>query len=417
MPQKVEHTVHILEGAATLYQRPTTPFWFVRYKVANKWLRTSTKKIKLEEAKQAAVKLVTNAWFRQENDLPIINKRFKHVANLAIKRMQDLLDNGQGKVTYKHYIQAINNYLIPYFAQHNVDKIDYTVITKFAAWRVEKMRIVPSQSCINTHNSALNRVFDEALLRGFMIKTQVPHLENKGVVSARRDDFTVEEYIKLVRYMRKWVKDARSGIETNTRYLLRDYVLILANTGMRAGTEAMNLKWQHITLVKQDGNEYLTLNLKGKTKKMRAIQVPHRIAAYLQRIQKRDADIKDKTFYEVIDASLDKYVFRVNGKDMTSNFGRVFKRLLIAADLLKDRRSDKDRSLYCLRHYFATMKITKGHISTAQIAAYMGTSEAMIERHYGHLNLQRIAEKFVGGGSLDVELGLADKPSKTAQLI
>ena len=100
MPQKVEHTVHILEGAATLYQRPTTPFWFVRYKVANKWLRTSTKKIKLEEAKQAAVKLVTNAWFRQENDLPIINKRFKHVANLAIKRMQDLLDNGQGKVTY-----------------------------------------------------------------------------------------------------------------------------------------------------------------------------------------------------------------------------------------------------------------------------------------------------------------------------
>ena len=100
MPQKVEHTVHILEGAATLYQRPTTPFWFVRYKVANKRLRTSTKKIKLEEAKQAAVKLVTNSWFRQENDLPIINKRFKHVANLAIKRMQDLLDNGQGKVTY-----------------------------------------------------------------------------------------------------------------------------------------------------------------------------------------------------------------------------------------------------------------------------------------------------------------------------
>ena len=129
MPQKSTHTVHILEGAATLYQRPTTPIWFVRYKADGKWIRTTTKQVKLEDAKQAAVKLVTNAWFRVENDLPIVNKRFKYVALLAIKRMQDLLDNGQGKVTYKHYIQAINNYLIPYFAQHNVDKIDYTVIT------------------------------------------------------------------------------------------------------------------------------------------------------------------------------------------------------------------------------------------------------------------------------------------------
>ena len=415
MALKAPHTVHILEGAATLYQRPTTPIWFVRYKAGGKWIRTTTKKEKLDDAKQAAVKIVTNAWFRVENDLPIVNKRFKYVALLAIKRMEELLANGQGKVTYKHYIQAINNYLIPYFAQHNVDKIDYTVMNKFVVWRIEKMGAAPSQSCINTHNSAMNRVFDEALLRGFMIKTQVPHLENKGVVSARRDDFTVEEYKQLYMYMRKWVREARNGIEKNTRNLLRDYVLILANTGIRAGTEAMNLKWQHITLVKQDDKEYLTLNVKGKTKKMRAIQVPHRVARYLQRIQMRDADLKDMAFYDLIKASVNKYVFRVNDVDMTSNFGRVFKRLLISASLLKDKRSDKDRTLYCLRHYYATMKITKGHISTAQLAAYMGTSEAMIERHYGHLNLQRIADKFVGGGSLDEELGLVVKAPIAAQ--
>ena len=415
MPQKVEHTVHILEGAATLYQRPTTPFWFVRYKVANKWLRTSTKKIKLEEAKQAAVKLVTNAWFRQENDLPIINKRFKHVANLAIKRMQDLLDNGQGKVTYKHYIQAINKYLIPFFGKHNVDKITFSVISSFNVWREKEMQVTPSQSALNTHNSALNRVFDEALLRGFMHKSQVPHLENKGVTSERRDDFTVEEYRKLYAYMRKWVREAREGREKSTRNLLRDYVLILANSGIRGGTEAMNLKWQHITLVKQDGKEYLTLHVKGKTKKMRAIQVPHRVARYLQRIQRRDAELKDKTFYEVIEASVDKYVFRVNDKDMTSNFGKVFKRLLEAADLLKDKRSGKDRTLYCLRHYFATLMITKGRVTTAQLADYMGTSEKMIQEHYKHLDLQRLAEKFVGLGSLDDALGINKNSPKTAQ--
>lgn len=400
MPQKASHTIHILEGKATLYQRPTTPQWFVRYKVDGKWLRTTTKKSNLEEAKQAAVDIVTNAWFREKNNLPIVNKRFKHVANLAIKRMEDLLANGQGKVTYKHYIQAINKYLIKFLGNHNIDKIDYALLSKFSVWREQQMGAKPSQSAINTHNSALNRVFDEALIRGYIQKSQVPYLENKGVTSERRDDFTEDEYKKLYAYMRKWVRDAREGNEKFVRNLLRDYVLILANTGIRAGTEAMNLKWQHVTLVEQDGKKYLTLHVKGKTKKMRAIQVPHRVARYLQRIQQRDDELKDMTFYEVIEAGVEKYVFRVNGKDMTSNFGKVFKRLLEAAELLKDRRSGKDRTLYCLRHYYATMMITKGRVTTAQLAKYMGTSEIMIERHYGHLNLQRIADKFVGLGNL-----------------
>ena len=88
MPPKANHTVHILEGAATLYRRPTTPIWFVRYKADGKWIRTTTKQVKLEEAKAAAVKLVTNAWFRVDNNLPVINKRFKHVANFESPLMQ-----------------------------------------------------------------------------------------------------------------------------------------------------------------------------------------------------------------------------------------------------------------------------------------------------------------------------------------
>jgi hypothetical protein len=30
-------------------------------------------------------------------------------------------------------------------------------------------------------------------------------------------------------------------------------VLVLANTGIRAGTEGMNLQWQHIEFFEQDG--------------------------------------------------------------------------------------------------------------------------------------------------------------------
>lgn len=406
MPQKAPHTVHILEGAATLYQRPKTPFWSVRYKVGSKWLRTTTKQKKLADAKQAAVKLVTNAWFRLENDLPVVSKRFKQVANLAIKRMQDLIDNGQAKVSYKRYIQVTNKYLIPFFAQHNIDKIDHALLLKFDAWRQIKMQGVPSQSAKNTHSAALGRVFEEALIRGYMQQAQIPYLQSKGVKTTNRDDFTLEEYIELCSYMRKWQRKARDGHEMEVRSLLRDYVLLLANTGIRPGTEGMNLKWQHIMFTKIDNVEYLTLNINGKKKENRAIQVRHKVAGYLRRIQLRDDTLKHMTFKELIAASVDKYVFRINGRDMTSNFGRMFKRLLIEANLLKDKRSGNDRTLYCLRHYYATQMLTKGRVTTAQLAKYMGTSEAMIHKHYGHLSLQRIADKFVGLGSLDEVLTL-----------
>jgi hypothetical protein len=51
MPQKAPHTVHILEGEATLYKRDSSPHWQLRYKSYNKWLRTTTKCESLNDAK------------------------------------------------------------------------------------------------------------------------------------------------------------------------------------------------------------------------------------------------------------------------------------------------------------------------------------------------------------------------------
>ena len=113
MPQKAEHTVYILEGKAILYKRAGTPHWQVRYKAGGKWLRSTTKQADLDEAKSVATELIMNAWFREKNDMPIVNKRFKAVANIAIKRMEDALAAGQGKVTYTSYIRALKNYHIP----------------------------------------------------------------------------------------------------------------------------------------------------------------------------------------------------------------------------------------------------------------------------------------------------------------
>ena len=124
MPKKSPNTVHILEGQATLYQRDGSPHWSVRYKAYNKWERATTKQISLKKAKARAVEIVIDSRYREKNKLPAVSKRFTAVANLAIKTMNDLTEAKQGKATFKTYIQVINKYLIPFFGNHNIDKVD-----------------------------------------------------------------------------------------------------------------------------------------------------------------------------------------------------------------------------------------------------------------------------------------------------
>ena len=395
MPQKSKDSVHILEGRATLYKRELTPHWQVRYKVYGKWLRQTTKTDDLKEAKTIAVDIVTNAWFSEKNHLPVISKRFKSVAKLAIDRMQDLMAAGQGKSTYKTYIQALSGYLIPFLGSHNIDRIDNVLINQFSKWRIEQMGRTPNASTLNNHNSALNRVFDEAIERGYMTRLQVPLLRNDGIKTQRRPDFTAEEYATLYRAMRPWVKNARKGNEALLRGVLRDYVLVLANTGIRAGTEAMNLTWSNITFFDESGKRYLALHVNGKTGH-REVIARHCVARYLDRLRKLTTTHKAGTFEAFLKKKLNQPVFRVGDKDTTSTFGKMFARLLTQTQLLKDYRTNTVRTLYSLRHTYATFALTYNRMNVYTLAEHMGTSVKMIEDHYGHLQLRKKAHEIAG---------------------
>jgi integrase len=395
MPQKSESTVHILEGKATLYKRQLSPLWYVRFKVQGRWVKASTKAEEIKEAKSNAVELVTNAWFREKNELPIISKRFSQVANLAIKRMEDLEKIGEYKKTYKTYVQALNRYLIKFFKNHNVDRIDNALMQEFNRWRIQEMKRQPSKSVLNNHNSALNRVFDEAIERGYMTKLQVPLLKNYGKDSERRPDITIEDYTPLYRGMRKWVKTARKGNEKRLREVMREYVLVIANVGFRPGTEGMNLKWHNVYFYEQDDKKYLALWVEGKTD-AHEMTARHSVVRYLDRLRLLNPEWQEGTFEEFLNRRLTDYVFRINDKDMTTKFGRMFKRLLDNLGLLVDPRTGKERTLYSLRHMYATHVLTKHRMSIEELAEHMGTSVTMIQNHYNHIILRKAAPRIAG---------------------
>jgi hypothetical protein len=50
----------------------------------------------------------------------------------------------------------------------------------------------------------MNRVFEEAVARGFIAHKSVPLMVNRGEKSERRPDFTREEYATLIRKLPSW---------------------------------------------------------------------------------------------------------------------------------------------------------------------------------------------------------------------
>ena len=80
-------TTFILDGRATLFRRPRSSMWQVRFKTHNRWVHFTTGTESLEQAKEIAFELALDAWFKERNNLPVITKNFKYVANLAIQEL------------------------------------------------------------------------------------------------------------------------------------------------------------------------------------------------------------------------------------------------------------------------------------------------------------------------------------------
>ncbi len=392
---KVIHDLkYVRDGEVVLFKKSPNRFWQCRFKLPNsKWHRCSTKHIHFDYAVKVATEIYDESRFLHKYNLPLQSKKFKHVAELAIREMEKELDMGIGKIVYHTYISSIRTHLIPFFAKKSVDKITQLDLMNFKANQTRKLNRPLKTSTLTNYNSSLNRIFDTAISRGWMSKSQVPLLSNKGAKGERRPAFSVDEWKVIIRQLKIWQNIGQKTITRNMRELLRDYVLILANTGMRYGTESQNVKWKHISwLNHKDGSRYLIIAVDGKTGR-RELIARHNVLVYLKRIQSRFADLNTMTFDELLEAKLDVYVFRLRNGLQTNNLNQSFEQFLKYVGLLKDKFGD-NRTLYSLRHTYATMTLMRGQVGIHDLARQMGTSVVMIERHYSHLNSAMKAKSF-----------------------
>jgi hypothetical protein len=78
-----------MDRTLIVYRRERSAVWQCRYQVNRKWQRESTGEHELPKAIEKAKKIYITAEIRHSQGLPVLTRRVKHVAALAIKRMED----------------------------------------------------------------------------------------------------------------------------------------------------------------------------------------------------------------------------------------------------------------------------------------------------------------------------------------
>jgi len=420
MPEPKETTYTLIERELIVYRRERSSIWQCRYKVDGIWQRASTKERELKKAKARANELRLEAEIRKRSNLPVITRKFRDVARLAVERLEHEIAIGKGKRSYTDYIRVINDYLIPILGRKAITSIDYQALDELNEKRTAMMGKVPTQSTMLTHNAALNRVFDEAVIRGFITEANKPKLEATGKKSERRAAFDMNELRALLANFDDWIEAARTAQSKEMRILLRDYVDVLIDTGARPGDELLNLQWrqikfvmkptlthtgeidntddQHEKILLPNLNRSVELVVSGKTG-TRTIVAMNRTVKALERIAMRNYHIDDSIvnpFKQLTVPTNKDYVFRTRDKQPPTSWQKMFESYLKEHNLLIDPITGNKRVFYSLRHTYATLALTNDKVPIHTLAKQMGTSVLMIEKHYSHLKVVQAIDQLRG---------------------
>ena len=167
--------------------------------------------------------------------------------------------------------------------------------------------------------------------------------------------FTRDGIDQLLAAMTEWTKQGRLAIEKITRPLVRDYVEMLLYTGMRHVTEALGIRWQHISWHTDKGVRYLRIWVDGKTGG-RWLIAKYAAVAVLERLHGRQSDIAEMGIEQLLTSNSSQLVFHTGGLRQPARLDGAFKRLLKDVELLLDA-SGQVRPLYSLRHTYATLEL------------------------------------------------------------
>ena len=363
------------DGRVVLYKRPNLkqPKWQARIRVtgATGYKRFSTQETNLAKAQQIALNRYEELYFKVKQGGSLNDKTVQKVYEEWIKSIE--LDNRNQDIVYARQVELRLLPLLGGIGITDVSAGDLSDIIKSISNLASSTR--------RSYRTAFNRFFAYAYSKKYV--TAKPAIEAPALKRNPRPDISNDEWRKLYTFMRTWVTQTTKGHRGKNgldhkrhreRFYLQHYVLTLANTGIRVG-EARNLRWVDLDKVEiAEADQRLVMSVDGKTGKRDVIANPG-VETYLKRLWEfRSKELKREP-------EMGEPIFcHPDGRALRS-YKKGYESLLRQCGLREDADGN-NRTLYSLRHTYATMRINE--VPVYQLAVNMGTSVEMIENYYSH---------------------------------
>ncbi len=438
LPDSVEEVV---ENSVWIHRQTLdgkiSPYWYCRIRLPEEIdtrirqdVRKSTRKADKDEAKVWATNLFHEMVGNQKLGMPADPKTFDWMFS-DYQRIQKMRMEAR-EVSQHRFLfneQTYRNYLQPFFGRIDVRKIDSEKLLEYKAARMTKMGMAggstirrktkPSANTLNRENMVLRDILKHAYAKKYI--TTIPTISKNTEVGSPRDAFTREEWsFMLEKFDEDIERDKQNPVAVHqwkSTLMLKTFCQLLVYSGARVGRETnQSLIWKDIKVVcgnkkfqvgtnedcpydteKVERVEVLIRNVKYRTKPN-----PRQVMAipYLERALR---NWRSATAFRSEDDPIFCHQTNSNAKAGTfikhfrSNFRRFLQRHSGNEFILWDEKEENRRTLYSLRHTYATQRLINGDLEVYELALNMGTSIRELERTYSKALPEAFATKLVSG--------------------
>jgi site-specific recombinase XerD len=421
-----EYQEKLLDGQVFLFSRNGI-FQARLYKGKRSYIFKSLKTRDVNRARQLATKAFYELEFRKEQNLPLQDKPFGEVIDEYVRLREAQYNRGtyghknktnqeQTSIHMLRQIKRVSKFWREFGGQKAVASIDNAWLRQYVEWRVayytkmpaEKRprnhKLIPADKTLEWETTFVLTLLRFATQQGYRGIKPMPEYRFKAGRFTVRPAFTLDEYRKLYTEMRRWLKEASNPKYRYTREMLRDYVLLLSNSGIRVG-EANNLLESDIEpFTDKLGRQNYYLRVRGKTGERLVVMRAGGIRCIQRTLERnrqwrttwQQAAAEGAKRHNRLSAEHKKWLFPMVDGNKIISLGDQFKVILKRTGIEKSDNG-QDYSLYCLRHFYAVQTINRGKVTTFHVARNMGTSIEIIENYYAkHSTAMDVATELGG---------------------
>jgi integrase len=359
----------LMGGKLHVYKRDRSPYWQCATYMAGRNWRVSTKEESLARAKDFADDWYIEIKAKQRAGEIKGGRRFQAAAEQFLREYEVITEGQRNPEYVKGHRVTIRVHLTPFFEDMLLSDITPGKVQEYRVHRQTSRKhkttgepLRPARSTLHHEIVTLRQILKTANRHGWLqfVPDLSPPYKTSGKV-VHRAWFSPDEYEQLYKATRRRAKNPLNKRWQHECEQLHDYVLFMANTGLRPD-EAARLEYRDVAIVKDDstGETILEIEVRGKRGIGFCKSTAGAVVPFTRLRKRNNPQPTDR-------------LFASNQRELLN--------AILAEEGLKIDRDGNRRTAYSLRHTYICLRLTEG-ADIYQIAKNCRTSVEMIEKYY-----------------------------------